>query len=60
MKPPTQSAGSNLIEHGINVEAIAPDVIDGEHRDGVEARFAAAQERPSSENKKLVGASSSY
>ena len=27
----TQSAGLNLIEHGINVNAISPGVVDGEH-----------------------------
>ena len=27
----TQSAGLNLISHGINVNAIAPGVVDGEH-----------------------------
>jgi NAD(P)-dependent dehydrogenase (short-subunit alcohol dehydrogenase family) len=36
----TQSAGLNLIEHGINVNAIAPGVVDGEHWDGVDAFFA--------------------
>jgi len=35
----TQSAGLNLIEHGINVNAIAPGVVDGEHWDGVDAFF---------------------
>ena len=32
----TQSAGLNLIRHGINVNAIAPGVVDGEHWDGVD------------------------
>ena len=36
----TQSAGLNLIEHGINVNAISPGVVDGEHWDGVDAFFA--------------------
>ena len=36
----TQSAGLNLIRHGINVNAIAPGVVDGEHWDGVDAFFA--------------------
>jgi galactitol 2-dehydrogenase len=36
----TQSAGLNLIAHGINVNAIAPGVVDGEHWDGVDALFA--------------------
>ena len=34
----TQSAGLNLIKHGINVNAIAPGVVDGEHWDA--CRFA--------------------
>lgn len=36
----TQSAGLNLIQHGINVNAIAPGVVDGEHWDQVDAFFA--------------------
>ena len=36
----TQSAGLNLIQYGINVNAIAPGVVDGEHWDGVDALFA--------------------
>ena len=36
----TQSAGLNLIKYGINVNAIAPGVVDGEHWDGVDAYFA--------------------
>ena len=36
----TQSAGLDLIGHGINVNAIAPGVVDGEHWDGVDAFFA--------------------
>lgn len=36
----TQSAGLNLIGNGINVNAIAPGVVDGEHWDGVDAFFA--------------------
>jgi len=36
----TQSAGLNLIKHGINVNAISPGVVDGEHWDGVDAFFA--------------------
>lgn len=36
----TQSAGLNLIKQGINVNAIAPGVVDGEHWDGVDALFA--------------------
>ena len=36
----TQSAGLNLIKHGINVNAIAPGVVDGEHWKHVDSMFA--------------------
>ena len=52
----TQSAGLNLIKHGINVNAIAPGVVDGEHWDGVDALFARYENRPLGEKKRLVGA----
>ncbi|WP_421577625.1 L-iditol 2-dehydrogenase [Shinella sp. M31] len=51
----TQSAGLNLIKHGINVNAIAPGVVDGEHWDGVDALFAKYESRPLGEKKRLVG-----
>lgn len=51
----TQSAGLDLIKHGINVNAIAPGVVDGEHWDGVDALFAKYENRPIGEKKKLVG-----
>ncbi len=51
----TQSAGLNLIEHGINVNAIAPGVVDGEHWDGVDALFAKYENRPIGEKRRLVG-----
>lgn len=51
----TQSAGLNLIEHGICVNAIAPGVVDGEHWDGVDALFAKYENRPLGEKKRLVG-----
>ena len=51
----TQSAGLNLIKHGINVNAIAPGVVDGEHWDGVDALFAKYEHRPIGEKKRLVG-----
>lgn len=52
----TQSAGLNLIKHGINVNAIAPGVVDGEHWEGVDALFAKYENRPLGEKKRLVGA----
>jgi D-sorbitol dehydrogenase (acceptor) len=51
----TQSAGLGLIKHGINVNAIAPGVVDGEHWDGVDAMFAQFENRPLGEKKRLVG-----
>jgi len=36
----TQSAGLNLIKYGINVNAIAPGVVDGAHWEHVDAMFA--------------------
>jgi NAD(P)-dependent dehydrogenase (short-subunit alcohol dehydrogenase family) len=51
----TQSAGLNLIQYGINVNAIAPGVVDGEHWDGVDALFAKYEQRPLGEKKRLVG-----
>jgi len=51
----TQSAGLNLIEHGINVNAIAPGVVDGEHWDDVDARFAKAEGLQKGEKKQQVG-----
>ena len=51
----TQSAGLSLISHGINVNAIAPGVVDGEHWDGVDALFARYENRPAGQKKKLVG-----
>ncbi len=56
----TQSAGLNLIEHGINVNAIAPGVVDGEHWDGVDALFAKYENRPLGEKKRLVGEAVPY
>ena len=51
----TQSAALNLIPHRINVNAIAPGVVDGEHWDGVDALFARYENRPLGEKKRLVG-----
>ncbi|MFO1201906.1 MAG: L-iditol 2-dehydrogenase [Tabrizicola sp.] len=52
----TQSAGLGLIQHGINVNAIAPGVVDGEHWDGVDAFFAKYEGKPLGQKKKEVGA----
>jgi D-sorbitol dehydrogenase (acceptor) len=51
----TQSAGLDLIKHKINVNAIAPGVVDGEHWDGVDALFAKYENRPIGEKKRRVG-----
>jgi NAD(P)-dependent dehydrogenase (short-subunit alcohol dehydrogenase family) len=51
----TQSAGLALIPHGINVNAIAPGVVDGEHWEGVDALFAKYEGRRPGEKKRLVG-----
>jgi D-sorbitol dehydrogenase (acceptor) len=56
----TQSAGLDLIKHRINVNAIAPGVVDGEHWDGVDALFAKYENRPRGEKKRLVGESVPY
>lgn len=53
----TQSAGLNLIEHGINVNAIAPRVVDGEHWDGVDAFFAKHENKAPGQKKREVAAS---
>lgn len=51
----TQSAGLNLIKHKINVNAISPGVVDGEHWDGVDTFFAKYEEKPLGQKKKEVG-----
>ncbi|MBL4626859.1 MAG: L-iditol 2-dehydrogenase, partial [Roseicyclus sp.] len=51
----TQSAGLNLIEHGINVNAIAPGVVDGEHWDGVDAFFAKYEGKAPGQKRREVG-----
>ncbi|MER8603844.1 L-iditol 2-dehydrogenase [Mesorhizobium sp. M1233] len=56
----TQSAGLDLIKHRINVNAIAPGVVDGEHWDHVDALFAKFENRPRGEKKRLVGAAVPY
>jgi NAD(P)-dependent dehydrogenase (short-subunit alcohol dehydrogenase family) len=52
----TQSAGLDLIKHRINVNAIAPGVVDGAHWDGVDALFAKYENLPLGEKKRNVGA----
>ena len=51
----TQSAGLDLIGHGINVNAIAPGVVDGEHWDGVDAFFAKYEGKDPGQKKREVG-----
>lgn len=51
----TQSAGLNLIQHGINVNAIAPGVVEGEHWDGVDAFFAKYENKAPGQKKREVG-----
>jgi len=53
----TQSAGLNLIEHGINVNAIAPGVVDGAHWDHVDSMFAALEGKKPGQKKAEVAAS---
>jgi NAD(P)-dependent dehydrogenase (short-subunit alcohol dehydrogenase family) len=56
----TQSAGLDLIKHGINVNAIAPGVVDGEHWDGVDAFFARYEGKAPGQKKREVGAAVPY
>ena len=56
----TQSAGLNLIEHGSNVNAIAPGVIEGEHWEHVDALSAKHERRPLGEKQCLVGEAVPY
>ena len=56
----TQSAGLDLIKHGINVNAIAPGVVDGEHWDGVDAFFAKHEGKAPGQKKREVGAAVPY
>lgn len=51
----TQSAGLDLIKHGINVNAISPGVVDGEHWDGVDAFFAKYENKAPGQKKTEVG-----
>ena len=53
----TQSAGLDLITHGINVNAISPGVVDGDHWDEVDAKFAKYEGLKPGEKKIQVAAS---
>ena len=52
----TQSAGLNLIKHGINVNAIAPGVVDGDHWVHVDSLFAKLEGKKPGEKKAEVEA----
>jgi D-sorbitol dehydrogenase (acceptor) len=56
----TQSAGLDLIRHGINVNAMAPGVVEGDHWDHVDSLFARYENRPLGEKKRLVGEAVPY
>jgi D-sorbitol dehydrogenase (acceptor) len=56
----TQSAGLALISHGINVNGIAPGVIDTPMWDEVDALFARHEGRPVGEKKRIVGEAVPY
>jgi D-sorbitol dehydrogenase (acceptor) len=56
----TQSAGLALIKHRINVNAIAPGVIDTPMWDHVDAQFAKYENLPSGEKKRQVGLAVPY
>jgi D-sorbitol dehydrogenase (acceptor) len=56
----TQSAGLALIQHKINVNGIAPGVVDTPMWDRVDSLFARYENRPIGEKKRLVGESVPY
>ena len=56
----TQSMGLDLIQHGINVNAISPGVVDGAHWDGVDAYFARLENKPLGQKKQEVAAQVPY
>jgi D-sorbitol dehydrogenase (acceptor) len=56
----TQSAGLYLIKHGINVNGIAPGVIDTDMWTVVDAMFAKYEGLPIGEKKRLVGEAVPY
>jgi len=56
----TQSCGLDLIKHRINVNGIAPGVVDTPMWDAVDALFARYEGRPLGEKKRLVGEAVPY
>lgn len=56
----TQSTGLDLIKYGINVNAIAPGVVDGEHWDDVDALFAKYENKALGQKKAEVGSAVPY
>jgi NAD(P)-dependent dehydrogenase (short-subunit alcohol dehydrogenase family) len=56
----TQSAGLDLIKHRINVNGIAPGVVDTPMWTEVDALFARYENRPIGEKKRLVGEAVPY
>lgn len=56
----TQSAGLDLIKYGINVNAISPGVVDGEHWEGVDAFFAKHEGKAPGQKKREVGQAVPY
>ena len=52
----TQSAGLNLIKHGINVNAIAPGVVDGAHWEHVDSMFVKLEGKAPGQKKAEVAA----
>lgn len=52
----TQSAGLNLIRHGINVNAIAPGVVEGDHWKHVDSMFAKLEGKEPGQKKAEVEA----
>lgn len=56
----TQSAGLDLIKHKINVNGIAPGVVDTPMWDAVDALFAKYEHKPLGQKKKEVGLAVPY
>jgi NAD(P)-dependent dehydrogenase (short-subunit alcohol dehydrogenase family) len=56
----TQSAGLDLIKHKINVNGIAPGVVDTPMWDAVDALFAKYEGKPPGQKKREVGEAVPY